>query len=298
MSVDAVAHQAQRSGICPETPNPRATLSAQADPVSLLRRHFVIPYHRMPSHTPRVPPHGRSAGAFLPRARADVVARCLSAALLVSGATRNDTTLVACMLGGGEPLSLLSCGAHVRGLLPDERTLLGLLHRALPTTRGDDEQQPPTPAHGGSDARFNSLAGSRSCCVGMRVLVGGLARALQEVMLPMTLILVLDVGGEPVASALPRLLSAAPSAVVIVLGDDEGLLKEDMDAVDAAIATGEGAVVATRISLGHLPLLASACITTLHHWLDALVGPSHCDKPRRSHDDDAPPVCERCRPPL
>lgn len=274
-----------------------------------MERHFIVPFHRMPAFSP-------SSSSFLPRSRADLVARCIVSSLLVSGATRNDATLTACVApDDASPLLLTACGAHVRGLQPDERTVLGLLHRALPSETCLRDVS--SLAASGS---LNSLAGPRACCAGFFVRPGGVSGAVRVLGgsgSGAAAVVVLDVAGEPAWTALPRLLARRPAALVVILGDDEGLTAADLAAIDTAVArppsvpsselvgsaidggsTFRGGV--TRISLGPLPLLASACITLLHGVLDELSGPSPLDKRRRDEgggDEDAPPPCPWCRPP-
>ena len=86
------------------------------------------------------------------------------------------------------------------------------------------------------------------------------------------LVLLLDAAGEHFAAVCtePGAQQAArQGGVVIVLGGSKGLLQGDVVAVEAwAEAAG---VCVRRVSLGRTTLLASQCITIVHHYLDALL---------------------------
>jgi hypothetical protein len=82
-----------------------------------------------------------------------------------------------------------------------------------------------------------------------------------------------------------------PSSVITILGDDAGLTPSQQDDIQSA-AQGAGAKVAYA-SLGPMQLLASQCITVVHHYLDLAVGPSDTQKPKYDPND---PWLDKIRP--
>lgn len=255
-------------------------------PPSLLR-HFIVPFTR-------VAPRWREEGKLdLERTRGDVVVRCLVSALLVSRGTRNDATFTAALLGGGgegvEPLCALACGAHIRGLRPDESSTAGLIRRALPP--------PPLPGEADNAAaldasgELNSRAGARACAEGFWVRRGALAAALEAALTicPLgsaALVCVCTEGAPPLASlhelvtatatATENATATATTAFVFILGDDAGLTPANLADIAATAAARGARCVA--VSLGPTELLASAAITLIHAILDEKIGASDTGK--------------------
>jgi hypothetical protein len=86
--------------------------------------------------------------------------------------------------------------------------------------------------------------------------------------------------------------------VITVLGDDAGLTPEYQ--AEVAAAAGSAGVQLLHASLGPMQLLASQCITLVHHYLDLAVGPSATQKPKYDPDDpwlDKIRPCDICNPP-
>lgn len=82
--------------------------------------------------------HTQSTGAPIPLndpsgagGRWDVLARCVTSALLVSHGVRWDAEVVLVLRSGPKPRSLRVSGAEIRNLNPDERSTLALLSKAL-----------------------------------------------------------------------------------------------------------------------------------------------------------------------
>jgi hypothetical protein len=108
--------------------------------------------------------------------RADVLARAVTAAIFVSGHTRNDSVFVACLRSPSslppaaqqqqqqqqqeeereeekeEELSWSVCGLHVRAMKPDERCIGSILLKSLPPPAA-----PLSPPH------LNDRSASRQC---------------------------------------------------------------------------------------------------------------------------------------
>jgi tRNA pseudouridine-54 N-methylase len=301
--------------------------AADAPPPALLR-HFVMPFSRLPCR------HGAAGGLDLVKTRGDVWCRCLTATLLVSRGTRNDTTFTAVALAQPPvspnhalhpaaaaaasaappepPLFLRACGRHVRALRPEQSTCAAILSAALP----------PPPSSGALPAlrasgALNSMEGRRGCCMGLHAGLGGLREALGALALPAVCgarphALVLEEGAEAIGAVLARVLGGGasggagggsgggstsggagtdggsgssdggggggggahlpPTALIILLGDNEGLTGEhEAEAERALRACG---VPVARASLGPTELLASQAITILHYELDRAVGGS------------------------
>ena len=167
--------------------------------------------------------------------------------------------------------------------------MLGILQRVLP----------PGPGHEGdlqelqSQGLLNSYEGKRGCCQGTRVHPGGLAAALKLICSPShsgprPVVLLLQEGAELIGSALPSAVSQhSPTSIVTVLGDDMGLTEDSLSVLQEL----EVPVIAT--SLGPMQLLASQCITIVHHYLDITIGPSDTQKPGYDPND---PWLDKMRP--
>lgn len=174
---------------------------------------------------------------------------------------------------------------------------------------------PPAPGHPGdlqelsAQGLLNCYEGKRNCCQGTRLHPGGTAAALGHLLTPTLsgshpVILILQEGAQPLSSVLDSLMGAdalqsgPPSSVITVLGDDAGLTPEQQ-AVAAAAADSAG-VQLLYASLGPMQLLASQCITLVHHYLDLAVGPSNMQKPKYDPNDpwlDKIRPCDICNPP-
>jgi tRNA (pseudouridine54-N1)-methyltransferase len=90
------------------------------------RRHYLII-----SHT--VPANGDFSLNDLPGSggRADVIARCISSALLTSNGIRKDASITVYLCSGDRNVSVSVFGSSVRYLNPDERSTAALLKNAL-----------------------------------------------------------------------------------------------------------------------------------------------------------------------
>jgi hypothetical protein len=184
---------------------------------------------------------------------------------------------------------------------------------------------PPAPGHPGdlqeldTQGLLNSYDGKRNCCQGTWVHPGGVQSALTHLLSPSLggphpVILILQEGAPPIASVLSSLLSphdaaaagdsattsasTPPSSITTVLGDDAGLTQQQQDSIRSATAAAGATVV--YASLGPMQLLASQCITLVHHYLDLAVGPSPTQKPRFDPEDpwlDKVRPCCICYPP-
>jgi hypothetical protein len=183
---------------------------------------------------------------------------------------------------------------------------------------------PPAPGHPGdlqqleAEGQLNSYDGKRNCCQGMWVLPGGVQSALTHLLSPSLggphpVILILQEGAQPIGSVLSSLIASCdaaaavsgdsdvasaatgvttpPSSIITVLGDDAGLTQEQQDSISSATAAAGATVV--YASLGPMQLLASQCITLVHHYLDLAVGPSPTQKPKFDPSD---PWLDKVRP--
>jgi hypothetical protein len=285
--------------------------SLRSDPVRNVRRHFIIPFSRIPSS---LDPAGPRLDVV--KTRSDVFTRCLAAALICSRGTRNDTTFTGVFLGGAPrapsapsaasppaaeppaPCALTACGAHVRALKSDQPTLASILSAALPP-------QPPTA--GGDDAALNSLTGRRGCCAGFWLSRGGLRAAVLRACARSggaPAVLILAQGAPPLEPQLGALATAGATSIVVLLGDDAGW-EGGLEAEAAAAAEEAGAALLLRAALGPTELLASACITIAHYVLDVQLGGSATEKPGPPPagssagafaEFDAPKPCPHCLP--
>jgi hypothetical protein len=177
----------------------------------------------------------------------------------------------------------------MRALHPTEKTVLGILQRVLP----------PGPGHPGDlqelemQGLLNNYEGKRGCCQGTRVHSRGLAAALRLLCSPShggerAIVLLLQEGAELIGSVLPSAIAQhSPTSIVTVLGDDMGLTEESLKVLKEI----DIPVIAT--SLGPMQLLASQCITIVHHYLDITMGPSDTQKPGYDPQD---PWLDKMRP--
>jgi hypothetical protein len=112
----------------------------------------------------------------------------------------------------------------------------------------------------------------------------------------------LEEGAPPLEGVLHSLLTASnsrdppPTSYIVLLGDNEGLSKEQEAQVSSALTSSHTLI---RVGLGGTELLASQCITIVHYLLDAALGPSDCTKPAYDPADkyaDKVRPCRMCRP--
>lgn len=210
------------------------------------------------------------------------------------------------------PSLLLCCTCHMR--------CHTVCHKQTQTQRA----LPPAPGHPGdlqeldTKGLLNSYDGKRNCCQGTWVHPGGVQSSLTHLLSPSLggphpVILILQEGAPAIASVLSSLLSprdaaaagdsavestataTPPSSIITVLGDDAGLTQQQQDSIRSA-AAGAGCrqgVTVVYASLGPMQLLASQCITLVHHYLDLAVGPSPTQKPRFDPED---PWLDKVRP--
>jgi tRNA pseudouridine-54 N-methylase len=83
-------------------------------------------------------------------------------------------------------------------------------------------------------------------------------------------VLVLSESGEDVGTVLAEEETRIRTGgVIVVLGDNNGLIAAEQQAV-AAVAGPEYSAYVREVSLGPVPLLASHCIVLVHHYLDGM----------------------------
>jgi tRNA (pseudouridine54-N1)-methyltransferase len=168
--------------------------------------------------------------------RLDVLARCVTAGLLLSNGIRKDTLVYLLLRGLPGPAKALRFeGKHVKNLNPDERSSSSLIQNALriPVSPGGWLQAGP-----GIDVALAE-----------RPLFdkefGGLRR------------IVMAEDGESIGNVSLR-------NAVMILGGHTDLIEEDV-----GLLGSEGA---TRVSLGSRSLHADHCVTVAHHIMDSKVG--------------------------
>lgn len=162
--------------------------------------------------------------------RLDLVARCVPAALLVSHGVRPDVELVTLHLGPpSAPKALRFRARELRGLSPDERSVAGVLEKALgaPTTGPVWQDGAP-----GVDV----------------------ARLALEELLGAGPLFVLDEAGDDIS------MVNVPHGATFVVGDHLGLTPEECATLEKRGAK--------RISLGPVALQADQAIIVLHNHLD------------------------------
>jgi tRNA (pseudouridine54-N1)-methyltransferase len=166
--------------------------------------------------------------------RWDLLARCVTNALLLSHGVRHDTQVVLTLPAGR---SVRVDGAHVRHLNPDERSTAALLSKAL---EAQDVGHHETPGPPGFFTRRHSL----------EPLLTEWAAQGPVVALA--------------AGAHPPLHEWVPPAgtMTFLLSDHRPLLTAEADAVRQAAAV--------TLSLGPLELQADQCIPIVHNHLDRL----------------------------
>lgn len=108
------------------------------------------------------------------------------------------------------------------------------------------------------------------------------------------MVFLLEEGAPPLEGVLNSLTASdswdpPPTSYIVLLGDNEGLSKEQ----DAQVSSALTSHALIRVGLGGTELLASQCITIVHFLLDAALGPSTCTKPAY---DPADPYLDKVRP--
>lgn len=189
------------------------------------------------AHTAVSAPGFKLDGMHSTGGRLDVVARCVPAALLVSHGVRADSELVTLHLGPPTPPKALRFrGRDLRSLSPDERSVAGILEKALGARTTGPVWQPGAP--------------------GVDVAVMPLDELLGEGPL-----VVLDEAGVDVASA------ALPADATFVIGDHLGFTDDER-----ALFQKRGAL---RVSVGPISLHADQAIIVLQNTLDRRSSASH-----------------------
>ncbi|MBX8636564.1 MAG: tRNA (pseudouridine(54)-N(1))-methyltransferase TrmY [Thermoplasmata archaeon] len=191
-------------------------------------RHYVVI-----SHT--VPADGDFSLNDLPGSggRIDVIARCISSALLISNGIRRDASITICLSSGDRPVSVSVFGSSVRYLNPDERSTAALIRNALvKASRLEEGISSPGVyfSHQSLEEVMHHISG------------GCNTYYLSEL-------------GEPVVTF------KAPS--FMVLGDQKGVTAEE----DALLARSQ----ALKVSLSRLSLQSDQCITISNWIMDRVV---------------------------
>jgi len=167
--------------------------------------------------------------------RMDLVARCISSALFISHAIRQDTEIIAVLNGPPQsPVVVRFDGAVVRKIAPDERSIAIWLKKIL--TEGEK------PTTEGRRALTNGIVAEK--------------KSLQQIIKENSKrpIYVLHEKGKPIEEVT---LGKDP---VFIFGDDSGIpLKDEKFILRYA---------KEKISLGNTPYLASAVISMLHWQCD------------------------------
>lgn len=164
--------------------------------------------------------------------RLDLLARCVTAALLVSHGVRDDSRVHLVL---ADEFTLTVDGATVRRLNPDERSTAALVRQAL-EQREDAIGHQPVETTPGVELRRR-----------------GLEPTLDDVCRAATPVL-LHGDGDPVADVEP------PSDPAFVLSDHHAFTDAERERV---VDRG-----ASAVSLGPRPLHADQAVVVAHNWLD------------------------------
>ena len=168
--------------------------------------------------------------------RIDVLARAVNTGLFLSHGIRNDTHVTLHLLGGPGPSRRIWFeGPKLRGVHPDERAIAGQIGKAL------KEPVPPI----GQLIELHS---------GFWHTGGGLEQTISEWKRENVRIFVLDADGIPFDSE-----KHTSDSIGFILSDDQPFGDSDLEAMNGL----------ERISLGETWLQGHACISILHHHLDA-----------------------------
>jgi len=224
--------------------------------------------------------------------RMDVACSCLSAALFRSQSLRGNSAMTLCYKGGERPQLLEVRGSVIRGLQPDDFSVACRLRQAASRPMGEEDGLDPR-----SGEVVDACKYSQSLNRGFHLSDGTTEDALRQALAEdakhncglTPAILLLDAQGEHIDQICPQLLAygkeqdkAQPRGrargIVVVLGDDRGLLPED-ECMIAQVAQ-EFSTRIFRVSLGPVVLFASHSIVLLHHYLDKLCHPCRLRTPR------------------
>jgi len=168
--------------------------------------------------------------------RLDVLVRAVNTGLFLSHGIRNDTDVTLHLLGGPGPSRRIWFeGEKLRGVHPDERAIAGQLGKAL---------REPVPAIGQFVELHSGLWHSG----------GGLEQTISEWKREGVRIFVLDANGVPFDPEVH-----GTDSVGFILSDDQPFAEDDLVALKEL----------ERISLGDTWLQGHACISIIHHQLDA-----------------------------
>jgi len=203
----------------------------------------------------------------------DVGCSCVSAALFRSQSLRGNTCVSLCFKEEAQRLEVR--GASIRRLQPDDFSVAVRLHAAMASPAG------PADGVGPGGEVCDAAAYSQSDRRGFLLRPGSTEEAVRAALAesdPPPAVLLLHARGEPIEAACARLQpllrrqageGGAARGVVVVLGDDRGLLDDD-EALVARLA-GEAGAPLLRVSLGGVVLFSSHSIVLLHHYLDKLL---------------------------
>lgn len=189
-------------------------------------RQFVVIGHEVPVDEPISLDDLPGAG------RADLLLRCVGAALFTSHDIRTDTRVHLVLQ---DRVTVTFDGETIRQARPDERSLAGLLRRALDSLEDAIGHQPAEPAAGvavrrrGFEATLEAIAREGS-------------------------ILTLDEDGAPLQERSP------PSNPVFVLSDHRDYTVGERDALDESGAE--------RVRIGPRVIHADHSIAIVHNWVD------------------------------
>jgi tRNA (pseudouridine54-N1)-methyltransferase len=197
------------------------------DNIRAMRRFVVVGNRAKASPRFKLDSLGASGG------RMDVLVRCVRAAMLIADGVRRDTLLDLLLLGGeNAPLTLRLDGRTARFLRPDERRNALTIQQALAAR------------HPGADEEIVA-PGITAMPMDLPALLAGLQEPL----------FVLARDGVDL-----RRQPFAPRSSTFIIGDDRGLMPEQMN-----LLRSMGAIA---VSLGPTELHTEDAITLVHNELD------------------------------
>ena len=229
-------------------------------------RRFIVPLHRARKDFDPTTDD-------LTVGRIDVACRLVASSLIASQRLRHNTQIYLPFLGEEEkPTTLCISGGPVRRLHPSEADTARRMRLAIDrlsskdSGAGEDEEEAALEVRGFRLMQDCGLKDAVEDAVAQ-------ARADGNDNAKAPLLLLLE-GAPPLAQVLAEygLMGVNGGArqpltdLIVVLGDDKGLSEEEVAMVKEA-AVGGPVLCA---SLGETALLASQCITILHHYLDAI----------------------------
>ena len=188
-------------------------------------RHFVVRSHALPADA------DVSLDDLPGTGRLDLLARCVTSAVLYSHGSRDDTGISLVVDGYVVEFD----GGTLRRLNPDERSTAARIRDAL----------------GAREGAIGSMAATPSPGVSIRK--GGLGSALEELGSGSTVV-ELHAEGQPVAEVAP------PSDPVFVLSDHREFTDDESELL--------GRRADERLSLGPKAIHADQAITVAHNYLD------------------------------